>query len=87
MYSTILNLCSPAVFFMVIVFFDIVFIVFGKSKNKNKPLDNKIKGFIIFSLCALGWSFIINSACGYQENIAWVIAAIPLLYLSFRFIK
>ena len=87
MYSTILNLCSPASFFLVIVFFDIVFIIFGKSKNTNKPLVNKIKVFVMLSLCALGWSFIINSACGYQQNIAWVIAAIPLLYLSFRVIK
>jgi len=87
MYSTILNLCSPAVFFLIIVFVDIVYIAFGKSKNKNKPLDNKIKIFLFLCLCALGWSFIINSACGYQQNIAWAIAAIPLLYLSFRLYK
>ena len=43
MYSTIANLCSPAAFFLVLVFLDIAFIVFGKSKNQNKPLDNKIK--------------------------------------------
>ena len=45
MYSTIANFCSPALFFLVIVFFDIVFIVFGKSNNKSKPLDKKIKLF------------------------------------------
>ena len=87
MYSTILNLCSPALFFLVVVFFDIVFIVFKKSKNKTKLLDNKIKVFIILSLCGLGWSFIINSTCDYQQNISWGLAAIPLLYLSFTLYK
>ena len=84
MYSTIANLCSPASFFLVLVFFDIAFIVFGKSKNQNKPLDRKIKGFIILCLCAVGWTFIINSACGYQQEIAWGLAAVPLLYLTFK---
>jgi hypothetical protein len=84
MNTTIANLCFPASFFLIIVFFDIAFIVFGKNKNKNKPLDSKIKSFIILCLCGLGWSFIINSTCGYEQNIAWGIAAIPLLYLSFK---
>lgn len=84
MYSTIANFCSPALFFLVIVFFDIVFIVFGKSNNKSKPLDKKIKLFILLSLCAVGWSFIINIACGYEQYIAQGFAVIPLLYLTFK---
>jgi hypothetical protein len=84
MYSTIEDLCSPAFFFLIIVFFDIVFIVFGKNKNKTKPLNSKIKSFIILCLCGIGWSFIINSTCVYDQNIAWGFAAIPLLYLSFK---
>lgn len=86
MYSTIANLCSPALFFLIIVFFDIVFIVFriNKNKNKTRSLNTKIKIFIILCLCGIGWSFIINSTCGYQQNIAWGFAAIPLLYLSFK---
>lgn len=78
MYSTIADLCSPALFFLVIFFFDIVFIVFGKSKNQNKPLDRKIKGFLVLCLCAIGWSFIINSMCDYEQNVAWGLALIPL---------
>ena len=81
MYSTILNFCSPALFFLVIVLFDIVFIVFRKSNNKTRPLDKKIKLILLLSLCALGWSFIINSTCGYEEHIAWIFAAIPLFFL------
>lgn len=84
MYSTILNLCSPASFFLILVFLDIVFIAFGTSR----PLDKKIKIFLLLCLCALGWSFIINSTCGYQQNmVAWGLTAIPLLYLSFRLYK
>ncbi len=75
---------SCSIFFLIIVFFDILFIVFGKSKNQNKPLDNKIKVFLVLCLCAVGWSFIINSACGYQQEIAWGLAAVPLLYLTFK---
>ena len=83
MYSTILNLCSPASFFLIVVFVDIAYITISSSK----PLDMKIKVFLFLCLCALGWSFIINSACGYQQYLAWGIAAIPLLYLSFRLYK
>jgi hypothetical protein len=87
MYSEILNFCFPALFFLIIVLFDIVFIAFGKSKNKSKPLDLKIKILLLLSLCALGWSFIINSTCGEQNMLAWGLTAIPLLYLSFTLYK
>ena len=87
MYSTILNLCSPASFFLILVFIDIVFIAFRISRS-SRPLDKKIKIFLFLCLCALGWAFIINSTCGYQENmVAWGLTAIPLLYLSFRVYK
>jgi tellurite resistance protein TehA-like permease len=89
MYSEILNFCFPALFFLIIVLFDIVYIAFGKSNNnKTRPLDKKIKILLLLSLCALGWSFIINSTCGYQQNmVAWGLTAIPLLYLSFTLYK
>jgi hypothetical protein len=87
MYSTLVNFCFPALFFLVIVLVDIVFVAFGKSKNQSKPLDKKIKIFLLLSLCALGWSFIINSTCGNQQYIAWGLTAIPLLYLSFTLYK
>ena len=83
MYSTMLNLCSPALFFLLIVSIDIAYI----TTSISRPFDKKIKIFSFLCLCAIGWSFIINSACGYQQNIAWGIAAIPLLYLSFRLYK
>jgi hypothetical protein len=35
-------------------------------------------------LSSIGWSFVIHYACGYQEYIAWVLAAMPILYLMFR---
>ena len=83
-FTNLTNFCSPALFFLVIIFFDILFIVFGKSKDVSKSFYKKIKTFIILSLCGFGWSIIINSACDYEQNIAWGLATIPLLYLSFK---
>jgi hypothetical protein len=47
-------------------------------------MSTKIKIFLIFCLGGLGWSFVINYACGKEKYIAWVLAAIPLLYFTFK---
>jgi len=81
---SVLHLCDPALFFLVIAFFDVLYIIFVSSKNKNKDFNKKIKGFILLFLCIIGWSFIINSVCDYDKYIALAFSVIPLLYLSSR---
>jgi hypothetical protein len=81
---SVLKFCDPALFFLVIAFFDVLYIIFVSSKNKNKDFNKKIKGFILLFLCIIGWSFIINSVCNYDKYIALAFSIIPLLYLSSR---
>lgn len=79
--------CLPAQLFLLLILFDICYIFFitlNMKKAKQPTLKTKIFGFLLFCLAGLGWSFIINYVCGYQEYIAWGLAAIPLLLYFIR---
>ena len=76
--------CQPAQFFLLFIVLDLFYIVFLKKLKKTFTMGTKIKIFLIFCLGGLGWSFVVNYACGYEKYVAWVLAAIPLLYLTFK---
>ena len=76
--------CLPAQFFLLFIVFDLFYIVFFKKIKKTFAMSTKIKIFLIFCMAGLGWSFVINYACGYEKFVAWGLAAIPLLYFTFR---
>jgi hypothetical protein len=75
--------CLPAQLFLISMCFEVCYLIFFKL-DKSKPVKLKFMGFLLFCLAALGWSFIINYVCGYEKYIAWGLAAIPLLYFTFK---
>jgi len=78
------TLCLPAQYFLILIFVDVIYVAFFKKSKKNLSLTSRSMVFFFILMCSIGWSFVINYACGYEENVAWVFAAIPILYLAFR---
>ncbi len=78
--------CQPAQYFMILIFFDFIYIAFFTVGKKRKIITMKLRCilFFILCLCGIGWSFVINYACGYQQYVAWGLAALPVLYLTFK---
>jgi hypothetical protein len=74
--------CFPAILFLVLAIPDIVFIVLFKLKAKKEMSRQLIFVFLLFS-CALGWSFIINYTCQYDQTAAYIVGVIPFLHLTF----
>ena len=82
--NPIAQFCQPAQFFLLFIVLDLIYILFFKKLKKTFAMSTKIKLFLILGLGGLGWSFVINYACGYEKYVAWVLAAIPLLFVTFR---
>ncbi len=76
--------CAPAQYFLILIFIDVIYISLFQKSKKNISLQMRSVILFFLIICSIGWSFIINYACGYEEKIAWVFAAIPILYLSFK---
>ena len=55
-----------------------------KKTKKNISVAYRSMIYFFILLCSIGWSFVINYACGYEEKVAWVLAAIPIVYLFFK---
>ena len=75
--------CTPAQYFLILILFEIIYIAFFTVGRKFKkiPMSTRIILFSVLCLSSIGWSFIINYACGYHIYVAWALAAIPVLYL------
>lgn len=78
------TLCLPAQYFLILIFLDVLYVAFFTKSKKNLSVTSRSMVFFFLLMCSIGWSFVINYACGYQEYIAWVLAAIPLVYVFFR---
>jgi hypothetical protein len=78
--------CTPAKYFLILIFFDIIYIAFFKEGKKKKtiPINTRIIIFFLLCLSSIGWAFLVNYACGYQKYVAIGFAAIPVLYLTFK---
>lgn len=80
--------CLPAQLFLISMFLDLLYIFFVKlnahPKMKLWSIKAKVMLFVFFCSGGVGWSFLINYACGYEKYIAWSLAAIPLLYYTFK---
>ena len=80
--------CLPAQLFLIFMFVDLCYIFFVKLQSHPKiklwSMKLTIMMFLLFCLAGLGWSFIVNYACGYEKNVAIGLAAIPLLYFTFK---
>lgn len=78
------TLCLPAQYFLILIFIDVLYVAFFKKSKKNLSVTSRSMAYFFILMCSIGWSFVINYACGYEENIAWVLAAIPIVYLFFK---
>lgn len=78
--------CQPAQYFLILILFDFIYIAFFKTPKSKKYVSMSGRSVIFLLLCliGIGWSFVINYACGYQQYIAWGLAAIPVLYLTLK---
>ena len=77
-------LCLPAQYFLILIFLDVLYVAFFNKSKKNLSVTSRSMVFFFLFMCSIGWSFVINYACRYQEYFAWVLAAIPLVYVLFR---
>ena len=77
-------LCLPSQYFLILIFVDVIYVAFFQKSKKNISVASRSMIFFFISLCSIGWSFVINYACMYEENIGWVLAAIPIVYLFFK---
>ena len=78
--------CQPAQYFLILIFFDFIYIAFFKSPKSKKHVSMSARSIVFLFLClmGIGWSFLINYTCGYQQYVAWGLAAIPVLYFTFK---
>ena len=78
------TLCLSAQYFLILMFADVIYVAIFKKTKKNISVAYRIMIYFFILLCSIGWSFVINYACGYEEKVAWVLAAIPIVYLFFK---
>ena len=73
--------CQPAQIFLLLFILDVFYGAFFKQTKKEMSAGKRGLVFFLLCVCGIGWSFVINYACGYEQYIAWGLAAIPLMYL------
>jgi len=74
--------CRPATIFLVLIMIDLAISIYYKKTNAS--ISQKSTLFVFGFLCAIGWSFLIDFTCKYEQTVAWILSIIPFLILAFK---